>query len=425
MAEVLQFGPATIPWCGDDGGPQMRKTDRANVPVATSGTVREINRRTALDIIRRNPPMSRADLARRSGMQRSTVSAIVGQLIDEGWLTEGAGGAKTRGPRPRFLHLNVERAAVVAVDVQCDTTRVGLAGIDARFLMQTTWPTPQTPSAFAEALARTVESFRRAHGELACAGIGVGVAGRVDADGRLIFAPNLGWGAVNLRELLEGLDLPVVVENAANACALAEQWFGRHVDDVRDLVAVTVSAGIGVGLLMNGQLVRGACNAMAGEFGHVTLDRNGPSCGCGKCGCWEQYASNAAAERYYQGRSAKRPTRQRRPPGSLSAVGYAEIMSLADAGDAVAIETLERQARYLGIGMAGLVTGLAPQVLVVVGEVTGAWSVAGPIIADVVSRYSLHPVATAIVASDSATQPRLRGAVTLVVQRLFGAPQGA
>ncbi len=110
-----------------------------------------------------------------------------------------------------------------------------------------------------------------------------------------MFAPNLGWPAMDLRAMLESVvGLPVFLENAANACALAELWFGKHPEHVRNLVAVTVSEGIGVGLLINGQLVHGA-NAMAGELGHVTLDEKGPPCKCGKRGCWERYASNSAA----------------------------------------------------------------------------------------------------------------------------------
>ena len=98
--------------------------------------------------------------------------------------------------------------------------------------------------------------------------------------------------------LEEAIELPVAVENAANACALAELWFGRHPEHVRNLVAVTISEGIGVGLLMNGQLVRGG-DSRAGEFGHVTLDENGPRCPCGNRGCWERYASNSAAIQGY------------------------------------------------------------------------------------------------------------------------------
>lgn len=402
----------------------MRKIDLTNFQVATSETARHINRRIALNIIRRHQPMSRAELARRSGLQRSTVSAIVRQLIDEGWVTEGASGSTARGRRPRFLHLNVERAGIVAVDLRPGTTRVGLAGIDARFVMQTDWPTPATPGAFAAELARTVKAFRRAHPDVVYEGVGVSLPGRVDEAGRLVFAPNLGWGQDDLQRLLESVvGLPVAMENAASACALAELWFGHHPDNVRHLLAVTVSEGIGVGLLLNGQLVR-ASRAMAGEFGHVTLDENGPPCGCGKRGCWERYASNSAAEQYYsESRRARLPSAGDASPASPLA--FADILRLADRGDPLAVETLERMARYLAMGLAGLVMGLAPQVLVVVGEVTGAWSRVGPLIADQVSRRVLPQIGTTIVPTDAATQPRLRGAVTLVVQQHFGAPNVA
>ncbi len=396
----------------------MRKIDLTNIQVATSETARQINRRIALNIIRRNPPMSRADLARFSGMQRSTVSSIVEQLITEGWVTEGAVGASVRGRRPRFLHLNTERAGIVAVDLRPETTRVGLAGIDARFLLQTTWPTPKTPAEFAEALAHTVAAFRKAHRDIVYEGMGLSVPGRVDDRGRLMLAPNLGWGLVDLRHLVEpAVGMPVVMENAASACALAEMWFGAHPDNIQNLVAVTVAEGVGVGMLLNGQLVRGA-GSMAGEFGHVSLDGNGPLCACGKRGCWEQYASNLAAERYY--RSAL-------PAGSItiSSPSFAEILRLAEEGDARAIETLERMAHYLGVGIAGVVTGLAPQVLVIVGEITAAWSRVGPIISEMVRKGSLPQTFTTILPTDPGTQPRLRGAVTLVVQQHFGAPRFA
>jgi predicted NBD/HSP70 family sugar kinase len=402
----------------------MRKIDLTNFQVATSETARNINRRIALNIIRRFQPLSRADLARRSGLQRSTVSAIVGQLIAEGWVTEGASPVSSRGRRPRFLHLNVERAGIIAVDVRPVTTRVGLAGLDARFLMQTEWPTPASPEEFTGELARTVASFRSSHPEIVCEGVGVSVPGRVDVSGRIVFAPNLHWEGTELRQLLErAIGLPVVIENAASACALAELWFGRQADDVRHLVAVTVSEGIGVGLLVNGQLVHGR-GAMAGEFGHVTLDENGPPCSCGKSGCWERYASNSAAARFYQELSGDGPVAGQ-PAVPRAALRIDDILRLADEGDRRAAKTLEHVAHYLGIGLANIVTGLAPQVVIIVGEVTAAWDRIGPIVLDVVKRRTLQTNTTPIVPTDPATQPRLRGAVTLVVQEHFGAPNVA
>ncbi len=292
----------------------MRKIDLTNFQVATSETARQINRRITLNFLRHHQPMSRADLSRRSGLQRSTVSAIVDQLIEEGWITEGAIGRLPRGRRPRFLHLNVERTGIVGVNLRPETTTVGLANVDARFEAQESFPTPNEPAAFVRAVAKTIAALREQHPRMICEGIGLSLPGRVDESGLLVFAPNLGWRDVNLREMLEAAtSLPVNVENAANACALGELWFGRHDEHVRHLVAVTVSEGIGVGVLLNGQLVRGA-NAMAGEFGHMTLDESGPPCCCGKRGCWERYASNSAAVEYYAGGS---DTQRGRPGTAL------------------------------------------------------------------------------------------------------------
>ena len=402
----------------------MRKIDLTNFQVATSETARQINRRIALNIIRRYQPLSRAELARRSGLQRSTVSAIVAQLIAEGWATEGASPVSGRGRRPRFLHLNVERAGIVAVDLRPGTTRVALAGLDARFLMQTEWPTPASPAEFAAELARTVAAFRTSHPEIVYEGIGVSLPGRVDESGRLVFAPNLHWEGMELRQPIEhAVGLPVVLENAASACALAELWFGRQADTVKHLVAVTVSEGIGVGLLINGQVVHGR-DAMAGEFGHVTLDENGPPCACGKRGCWEQYASNSATVRHYQ-----ELVRGGNGGGRAGAKGatltFVDVLRLAGEGDAHAAAALDRMAHYLGVGVASLVVGLAPQVVVIAGEVTAAWDRIGPVVAETVRRRTLPANTTPIVPTDPATQPRLRGAVTLVVQQHFGAPNVA
>jgi len=396
----------------------MRKIDLTNFRLATSGTVREINRRIALSFIRRQAPLSRADLARSSGLQPSTVSAIIDELIEEGWVTEGIGHA-LRGRRPRLLHLNVEHAGILAVDLRPEMTTVGLAGVDARFLEQASWRTPDDPRAFIDAITRTVRGFQKRHPQVTCEGMGVSLPGRVDRDGRLVFAPNLRWGTVNLRALLEAaIEMPVAVENAASACALAELWFGRHPESVRNLVAVTISEGIGVGLLLNGQLLRGG-DSRAGEFGHVTLDENGPRCPCGNRGCWERYASNSAAvQGYLDAVSGGSPRKG-------AALTFEQLIELTRSGDRHAVATIERMAEFLGLGLAGLITGLSPEVVVIVGEVTSIWDRVGPIVARVVKRRALPGTTTRIVPTDPALQPRLRGAATLVVQEHFGAPNVA
>jgi predicted NBD/HSP70 family sugar kinase len=151
-------------------------------------------------------------------------------------VTEGAIGRLPRGRRPRFLHLNVERTGIVGVNLRPETTTVGLANVDARFEAQRAFSTPADPVVFVRTVARTIASLRAAHPRMVCEGVGVSLPGRVDESGRLVFAPNLGWRDVDLRQMLESATgLPVNVENAANACALGEVWFGRHDEHLRHL----------------------------------------------------------------------------------------------------------------------------------------------------------------------------------------------
>ena len=139
-------------------GSAVRRIDLSNFQVATSETARDINRRIVLNLIRTHQPISRADLARHSGLQRSTVSVIAEQLIKERWISEGANGHTPRGRRPRFLHLNKERVGIVGINVRPVITTLALADLDANFLAQDSLATPQDPQQF---LAEVVPRVRK------------------------------------------------------------------------------------------------------------------------------------------------------------------------------------------------------------------------------------------------------------------------
>ena len=396
----------------------MRRIDLSNFQVATSETARDINRRIVLNLIRTHQPISRADLARHSGLQRSTVSVIAEQLIRERWITEGANGHTARGRRPTFLHLNKERVGIIGINVRPVTTTLALADLDANFLAQDSLPTPEQPKQFLAELVPRVRKLMRARPELTCEGIGVSLPGRVDkVTNQLVFAPNLGWRDFDLKTPLEkATRLPVELENAANSCALSEICFGRRAEGLRNLVIVTVSEGIGCGLILNHQLVQGSTGT-AGEFGHAALVQDGLECSCGNRGCWEMYASNSAAIRYYsQAGSTRRSATVRQT------ISFDHLLRLADQGDNKAVDALQQMAEYLGRGIAPLVSGLAPDMIVIVGEVTRAWNKVGPIIKDTVRQHSFTRAETQIVPSDPITQPRLRGTIALVLLKHFGAP---
>lgn len=399
----------------------VRKTSPKNLQTATNEMVRKINGRIVLNLVRKHQPVSRSDLVRYSGLQRSTVSAITGQLIIERWLKEGPLGNLPRGRKPIFLRLNPERCGIIGVDIQPDNTTVVLANLDSSFLAQESMPTEKNPAHFMVQLSHRITNLLRAHPHDVWEGVGICLPGRVDSSRQqLIFSSALGWSKVDLKSLLEdNVGLPVAVENVANACALAERWSGRHLMEVHNLVAVAVSDVIEVGMVLNRQLTRGS-NGMAGEFGHVTLVPGGPQCRCGNSGCWEVLASNSAAVRYYT--ESAFVGKGQASPGNTTKPSLGDIIRLAARNDVRACKALDRMAYYLGAGIAMLITGLAPEVVVVVGEIACAWDKVGPIVAATVERHSFSHTVTRVISAKPELQLQLRGAVALILQKHFASP---
>lgn len=379
----------------------------ARVQVASSEVVRDINRRVVLNLIRTRQPLSRADLARLSGLQRSTISSIVEELIEERWVLEGPMGRLPRGRRPTFLRLNDDRV-IIGVDIRPTQITVALADVNGKFSSQEVFPTPGDPDTGIRELIERIQRLLAACRGKKVEGVGITVPGRT-APGtkRLVFAPNLRWPACELGEPIENATgLEVAIENAANACALAAVWFD-HLED-RSVVAVTVSEGIGTGILINGHLARGLCG-MAGEFGHVPVDPDGPPCGCGSRGCWEVYGSNRAALRYYfEGDS---------PAGGLT---FPDLLTLAEQGEEKAVKALELMARHLGRGMRMIVAGLNPERILVIGDLTRSWHLFGPILeAEVQAQVLPGGVPPKVTPVHEGGMARLRGTVALVLHKHF------
>lgn len=383
--------------------------DHARVHGASSEVVRDINRRLVLNLIRTRQPISRADLARLCGLQRSTISLIVEQLIDQLWVLEGPAGRLPRGRRPTFLRLNAERF-IVGVDIRPSQITVALADVNGKFTTQDVMATPADPKAAIHEIIERIQRIIRSSKEKKIEGIGISVPGRVAGESdRLVFAPNLKWPEVDLRTpIAKATGLEVELENAANACVLAAVWFDR-MDACRNLVVVTVSEGIGTGIFVNGQLARGL-NGMAGEFGHVPLDPKGPVCGCGSRGCWEVFASNRAALRYFLESGPR-----------ADDLTFQDLLSLADQGNPRAVQALEIMAQYLGRGMRMIVAGLAPERIIVVGDLTRAWGRFGPVIeAEVQAQVLPGSCAPQVIPAHEDGMARLRGTVALVLQKDFG-----
>ncbi len=379
------------------------------IQAASSEVVRDINRRIVLNLIRTRQPISRADLARVSGMQRSTISLIVEELVDEHWVLTGPTGRLPRGRRPTFLRLNEDRV-IIGVDVRPIQTTVALADVNGKFTSQDVVATPTDPKKAVELLIERIQPIIRGCRGKKIEGIGISLPGRVNrASDRLVLAPNLGWRDVDLHgPIAKATGLDVELENAANACVLAAVWFDRMAP-CQNLVVVTVSEGIGTGIFLNGQLARGF-HGMAGEFGHVPIDRSGPPCSCGSRGCWEVFASNRAALRYYLESSA-----------GHEGMSFQDLLNLADQGDARAVRAIEKMAHHLGRGMRMIVAGLAPERIIVIGELTRSWQRFGPVIeAEVQAQVLPGAGPLQVIPAHEDGMARLRGTVALVLQKDFG-----
>lgn len=408
----------------------MRKINPHDFTLATRGTSREINRQIALTLIRTHQPVSRADLSRLMETNRANVTLLINELMDEGLVREGAqGNLKVRGRKPTFLYLNSQNSVAVAVDVRASRTFLMLTDSIGKQIGEiVSFPTKLNPDEFVQSLSWQI---RKVLGQGAdssnCTGIGIVVPGMLDRkSGVVIHAPTLRWHNVNLLESLEkefeGVEIHL--ENSGKACALSQIWSVRGDGTaLNDIVFVSVSDGVGVGMVLNGELVRGKHNT-AGEFGHVPLSIDGPLCSCGANGCWEAYISNIATLSRYFGRNVA----ERKPQAvDLAEFTIDDLIVRARSNDSKALTALHSTARYLGLGLASIINAIDPSRIFIGGEITEAWDLIEPLVREAIKERTLISELgeTSIRIVPAIEYPRLRGAVALVTAPAFAAPKVA
>lgn len=386
----------------------MRRIDLASARVASSGTARDINRDIVLELIRLRQPVSRVALARSSGLQPSTVSDIVEQLLGEGWIREGALVRGARGRPSTMLTVN-DSLLMFALDIRPDRAILAVIDLAGRFLSRQNIMTVSDPELSMRRIVENMRTLRLQYPGRQFEGIGVSVPGRVDpVTQQLLLAPNLKWEGYDIRRALQqGLALQVEMDNDANACLLSESWSGR-LNGVQHAVLVAVSEGVGTAILSNGQLLSG-CNGLAGEFGHIQIDPSGPPCGCGQNGCWEMAASSRAAIRFFQERR-----------GSRELIDIYTLLRLAEEGDEAAVYAVERQASAIGHGLRMIIAALSPEVILITGEITSVWERFGPLIQREVEAATLAGAPPRLQTAGDGESARLRGATAVLLHSHAG-----
>ena len=392
----------------------MRRIDLKRAQAARAGTIRDINRQIVLNYVREREPISRAEIARETALQRSTVSTIVDALQTDGLIEEIGAGESTGGRRPTLLRIRTSGVMAIGVDITPSQTTIAVSNLAGRVLELERFPSaPEFKKAIAQIVDCVQKMASRYQGSIEA--IGVSLPGLVDTSmSRVIYVPYFKWRDIEIAEIIsEATGLCVTVENDANASALAELWFGRpEVSHVRDFIMVLVGEGIGTGIVFDGQIYKGKHSA-AGEFGHMIIAREGPvACSCGNYDCWEAFSSERAALARY---------RQMAEGAEVSgAEDFAELVERALAGERAAENALLETAHYLGIGISNLIVGFSPEAVVVGGRITRAWSLVADVLGETVERSIRRGLPSArIMASTLGDPPTLMGAISLVLANKF------
>jgi transcriptional regulator of PTS gene len=383
----------------------IRRIDLSSVQLGSSEIARDINRDIILELIRFRQPVARVSLSRLSGLQPSTISAIVEQLIEEKWISEGAVIKGSRGRPSTMLSVNADMVTL-ALDLRPDRAILAVVDLCGHFLSRETMMTYSDPRRTVSQIVKRIHLLRERHADKSFEGIGVSVPGRVHpVTQRVLLAPNLKWNDFDLKGALEKeSDLQVEIDNDANACLLSELWYGR-LDGERNVVLVAIAEGIGTAILASGQLHSGF-NGLAGEFGHISVDPSGPLCGCGQRGCWEMVASSRAALQIYHEIVRK------------SAVqNIYQLLTLAEEGDPAAVEAVSRQAKALGRGLRLITAALSPELILITGDITASWDRFGPIIRGELEHSMLAGPAPRLRISGDGDLARLSGSAAMLMQR--------
>jgi len=394
---------------------------------ADQESIRKVNTSIVLNVLRLYAPVSRAELAAKTKLNRSTVSNIVNALIDEGLVLESETMESKIGRPGIALALKPEAGAVVGVEIGVGFISVILTDFVANVLWRK-WIEISPSKAQIEIISEAEKLIDQAlfvaeEKNLRLLGIGLGVPGLVNAlKGELLFAPNLGWRNVPLRLMWnQRFHLPLYVENEANLAALGEYYFGvgREVDN---LIYLSSGVGLGGGLIINGKLFKGGYG-LAGEIGHIQRDPAGEMCGCGRRGCWEtQVGPRAVLQRVKRSIETDLDnTLAKYVNGDLNNLTFNQVVDCALQGDQLCRSALEEVGKYLGTGIADLANIFNPEMVVIGGAFSYGREILLPILEDTLSTETLPAVKKdlRIIFSEHGADACVLGAIAVVLDDIL------
>jgi predicted NBD/HSP70 family sugar kinase len=397
---------------------------------ADQAFVRELNLSLVLRKIHNEAPVSRAQLATETGLNKSTISSLVEELLTLGLVHETGQNSAGAGRPATLLEINPRVGGIIGVELGVDYVAVALTDFLGRILWRKkSSADPEFEKTLAETFDLVQDALDASRGlGLSLLGLGLATPGTVDlGEGVLVFAPNLHWHNVPLRKLFsERTRLRVFVENDSNSAAVAEHLFGVARRST-DYIFVFAGVGIGGGFFLNGALYRGK-NGYAGEIGHspIMAEPSQTPCHCGNRGCWETYANqNSIIQRVQSRLEVKRssiiPNLMVEQGAPLS---IPLIKQAADAGDIEAIDSFSEAGLAMGQGLSTLINFLNPEKVIIGGPLSLAAPYMLPAVVEAVNRHCLPEIAQKVSVELSQFGPdaSLIGAVAIVVDDVMSHP---
>ena len=391
--------------------------------------VRQINLSLVFHNLRRNAPISRAGLAELTGLNKTTVSSLIQELMDRGFIHEIGLESGSTGRPARLLTMNPDAGCLVSGEIGVDFVSV----ICTDFAPEVVWRKQMQISPdmgqqvildhVLALLSQGIEAGKDNCGNTL--GIALGIPGLVDhASGKLLFAPNLKWRDVPLRDLVsrENYGLQVFVDNEANMGALGEHYFGAA-QGCDEVLYISAGVGLGGGVIHSGLLYRGAAG-FGSEFGHMTMDLHGDLCNCGNRGCWETQVSQRALFRYVRENVNSRGYLPERLGSNLEGLSVPLILEAAVAGDPVCLRALEKIGKHLGIGIAALINAFNPELVVFGGILSVAADFLLPAVRAELEGRALqwNYRATNVVQAHHGVDSCVMGGVASIYQAILSAP---
>jgi len=390
--------------------------------------INTINKQNVINIIRDQGPIFKAEISRVTGLSIPTIMKSTDEFIKKGLVREiGKSESSGRGKPPELLEFIPDSYYIIGVDIGTTNIVTVLMDLSAKIIYKQMVPTGAKDCADV-IINRVIDSITNTINhvnieEEKILGIGIGMPGLLDSQNGIVqFSPDFGWENIDLLGPIKAyFNMTIIIDNVTRAMAMGEKWFGMG-HGIDNFMCINLGYGIGAAIVINGEVYSGFSGS-SGEFGHMTLEKNGPLCDCGNYGCLEALSSaNAISKkaRFYLEKGEESVIKDM-VGGNLELIEAKSVFDAANLGDKLASEIINEAIEYLGISVASIVNLLDPELIILEGGVARAGDILVDNLHKVVNRRKMKYAGknTRIILSKLGEDAAAIGAASFLLKRLI------